>query len=120
MEKQQSGIDLIAAERKRQLEELGYDSTRPEDQHLYERGQLLDAASVYMWTEESPLKWPPAWLSEYKPTTHIRDLVKAGAMIAAEIDRLQMRETIEKLQTEDKKAKVLPKGLYGTGADLDY
>ena len=44
--------------------------------------------------------WPPTWdFSWYKPTTRIRDLVKAGALIAAEIDRHQRIE-IKKAKEE--------------------
>lgn len=70
-----SGVDLIAAERRRQIAAVA---------GLPGAGSCDDAPG------HSPPGWPWAWW--WKPSTEIRDLVKAGALIAAEIDRLQ-RET---------------------------
>lgn len=51
------------------------------NQHPQERHNFI--TGMY-W----PRRWSPDW---YKPTNAIRDLVKAGALIAAEIDRLQRK-----------------------------
>lgn len=88
------GIELIAEERKRQIEEEGY-SWRHDDEETTH--QLSDAAIVY--ATPAPLryeimhKWP--WDKKFfKPDTtytydgRIRELTKAGALICAEIDRL--------------------------------
>ena len=88
------GIELMAEERKRQIEEEGY-SWRHDDQETTH--QLSDAAIVY--ATPAPLryeimhKWP--WDEKFfKPDTtytydgRIRELTKAGALICAEIDRL--------------------------------
>lgn len=94
-----SGIKLIAKERKRQIEVEGW-SLRHDATH--DKGELLQAAMCYA-RPESKRKYKkqfngPAWLSGWpwpsgfwKPTPNdrIRELVKAGALIAAEIDRLQ-------------------------------
>ena len=96
-----TGIDLIVEERQRQLEKEGW--THDHDKEHVNR-ELIRAAEVYMqgntvWRAEQlekgnlcmpPPEWP--WEKEwYKPSTDpIRNLVKAGALIAAEIDRLQM------------------------------
>lgn len=93
-----SGIELIAYERLRQMEAEGY-STKHDDAHV--NGELLAAAVCYAGMERllmmgapvsrstPPFDWPfenAAW----KPTADpVRNLVKAGALIAAEIDRLQ-------------------------------
>jgi hypothetical protein len=93
-----SGIELIAYERLRQFEAEGF-STKHDDAHM--NSQLLSAAMCYAGVErllaigapisrdQPPLEWP--WsLDDWKPTDDpIRNLVKAGALIAAEIDRLQ-------------------------------
>lgn len=94
-----TGIDLIAIERKRQIEELGFDYTNDE---LYAKNQLSDAAICYAMTAETRdleseegvslnlAIWP--WDDKYwKPTPEdrIKELVKAGALIAAQIDYLQ-------------------------------
>lgn len=93
------GTELIAIERKRQIEELGYDYT---NDALYQDSQLSNAAICYAMTpdvreleneEGASLDialWP--WDKQYwKPTPEdrIKELVKAGALIAAQIDYLQ-------------------------------
>lgn len=90
-----TGIELIAEERKRQINEEGY-SWRHDDEHYAH--QLSDAAIVY--AAPAPLRykvmdwwpWDKSYFKEDKTFTtagRIRELVKAGALIAAEIDRLQ-------------------------------
>lgn len=88
--------DMIAAERERQITEEGYAPER-------DAGKALDlsrAAQSYtgyaLRTQHSgtptdrqvPIMWP--WAARYwKPTGDpVRDLVKAGALIAAAIDSL--------------------------------
>jgi len=109
-----SGAKLIAAERKRQVEEEGY-TPQHDDNYGYEPvrteggADLAVAAACYAdphdledmrisplhlgHTQPVPRRWP--WHPDhYKPTgDRIRDLTKAGALIAAEIDRLQRAET---------------------------
>ena len=82
-----TGIELIAAERKRQVEVEGFTTER--DVKLYPTGQLVAAALCYADAPFWHSRWP--WSSDWwKPSTDpIRNLVKAGALIAAEIDRLQ-------------------------------
>ncbi len=100
-------IQLIAAERQRQCSEEGW-STEHDD--LHSRGELAKAAEAYLNAMEAvphedhngfctgvelkprtkwapnPWPWDHAW---WKPSDDpIRNLVKAGALIAAEIDRL--------------------------------
>ncbi len=85
-----NGIEMIAAERKRQIESEGW---TPEHDAQHANHELADAAAgyaVYAWAGDSavnpPRDWP--WAREWwKPTSPIRMLVKAGALIAAEIDR---------------------------------
>lgn len=113
-----SGIDLIAEERKRQIEVEGW---TPEHDAEHSSGEMALAAVCYAHPRPRPLAikklWPWDW-SWWKPTlmetvetfhgreqagdrtfvdlapnaeakATIRDLVKAGALIAAEIDRLK-------------------------------
>lgn len=104
-----TGIELIADERKRQIEVEGYTQQHDLEHDVRE---LISAARAYThsanlhilsesfnpsdswhktnepfyWNEVKNL-WP--WEEEFfKPTTTLRDLVKAGALIAAAIDRL--------------------------------
>jgi hypothetical protein len=91
------GVDLIAAERQRQIEQEGW-TPEHDAEHT---GSLLARAAVCYATPPSirgclpgtdlPVDWP--WHSMYwKPTPgdRVRELVKAGALIAAEIDRLRL------------------------------
>ena len=109
-----TGIELIAEERQKQIDVKGYDANH-DSHHNFE--ELTNAAKTYInaaflttksnemgnssesataWKEYNEpfewkylkLGWP--WEEEsFKPTTPLQDLVKAGALIAAAIDRLQ-------------------------------
>jgi hypothetical protein len=77
------GATLIAAERTRQITAEGW--TAQHDQEHTE-GELIGAACAYASGILS--SWPDGW--QYKPSKDpIRNLVRAGALIAAEIDRLR-------------------------------
>jgi hypothetical protein len=97
-----TGIELIAEERQRQ-QDIGpkgeaWDSSH-DDQH--DEGELLKAALCYIRFALASLKLkghkrklspPPDWPWErewWKPHENQSDLARAGALIAAEIDRLQ-------------------------------
>jgi hypothetical protein len=84
-----TGIQLIAAERKRQVTKEGW-TAKHDDGH--KRFQLTRAAISYAQSGADMLAtWDWPWeLEDWKPSKEpIRNLVKAGALIAAEIDRLQ-------------------------------
>ena len=96
-----TGIDLIAAERARQFEQEGWG---PDHDDEHDGGELAAAAASYAihaadqlhpqslgdGGNDVPDWWP--WDSrDWKPKDPLRDLVRAGALIAAEIDRLQRR-----------------------------
>lgn len=82
-------IKAIAAERARQIEKEGWP---PEHDDKYTNGELLEAAACYALhnggdVDDAPGAWP--WSRDFwKPTTRQRDLEKAGALIAAELDRV--------------------------------
>jgi hypothetical protein len=94
-----SGIELIAAERQRQIEVEGW--TASHDDNYHDDGGLLEAGIAYAIAgregedvdkvlKQGNVHWP--WGKKWwKPVkgNQIRNLVKAGALIAAEIDRLQ-------------------------------
>lgn len=82
------GVDRIARERIRQVAEEGWSAGH--DAH-HSSGQLVDAAACYLDRdldpEFLPLRWP--WAGKWwKPKDRLRNLERAGALIAAEIDRL--------------------------------
>lgn len=79
----------IRAERERQVEMLGYTAER-DDQ--YGNDELLSAAICYFNFhddfEDVPADWP--WSIEaWKPKDRARNLIKAGALVLAEMDRCE-------------------------------
>lgn len=102
------GVELIHFERLRQIKEEGYDPAR-DDQHVDQA--LAIAAACYAMP--APLREHDRWWSRGQgwnlfnhprfwpfhrqywkpaPDDRVKELVKAGALIAAEIDRLKRRE----------------------------
>jgi hypothetical protein len=99
-----TGIELIQAERRRQVEQEGW---TPEHDDEHACGELSMAARSYASYASTLIRIPDAhehrnllalggwpWAQEWwKPSPDpIRNLVKAGALLAAEIDRLQRKE----------------------------
>ncbi len=90
-----NGVTLIAEERQRQIAEEGY-SAQHDAGHVGD--ELALAAAVYA----IPAKvrnisqvmmelWPGDWYFKPSPRDRVRELTKAGALIAAEIDRLRAK-----------------------------
>lgn len=75
------GMDLIKAERQRQIEQEGW-TPEHDDQHYWR--ELVTAAGCYVG-EKNPWPWPdsPPKLGDAQ-----RNYTKAGALLLAEIDRL--------------------------------
>lgn len=90
-EQTQAARDVLA-ERRRQVEQEGW---TPERDDEYVDGQLAGAASCYAvkdithWAREEIISrlwpWPAEW---WKPRDNRANLVKAGALILADIERL--------------------------------
>lgn len=95
-----SGTEMISRERRRQIIKEGYNAEH--DERL-EPGALAMAAAVYIMGACSGMRgggerpgevmicWPFE-ISAYNPKDPLRDLVRAGALIAAEIDRMMRVE----------------------------
>lgn len=96
MSEKQTGIEEVAAERHRQVEAEGW-TPEHDDQHANDE---MAMAAVCYADPNPPLipdplgevrgvpagwPWSPGW---WKPTTRRRNLIKAAALIVAEIDRL--------------------------------
>ena len=82
-----TGAELISNERKRQIDEEGWTATHDD---LHREGDLSKAAICYIMYPNVRCHeelWPFS-LSWWKPSDRKRNLVRAGALIAAEIDRL--------------------------------
>lgn len=86
-----TGIELIEEERRRQVEVEGWD-TEHDDQ--YQRGVLGRAGTCYETAnEETPIppNWP--WDAKYwKPKDKLSNLVRAGALYLAEVDKADRGE----------------------------
>jgi hypothetical protein len=92
-----TGIELMADERQRQIVQEGWNSAHDS---RYEGQELVRAAICYAcsWERQPrvdgisqpPSLWPwnKIWWKP-SPLDRVRELTKAGALIAAEIDRLQ-------------------------------
>jgi hypothetical protein len=100
-----SALEDIAAERKRQIEAEGW-SLDHDDMHV--NGEMARAGAGYAFhaglsDEERakgfPQGWPAGWaFAWWKPTSRRRDLIKAGALILAEIERLDRAAKAEGAQ----------------------
>jgi hypothetical protein len=117
-----NGVDLIAAERRRQVEVEGFDAARDD---RCRKGELAQAAAYYAYPGDDVAtgythKWgtgsfsvstkrllyPAGWsLSAGDKARHdrIKQLAIAGALAAAEIDRL-LREQVRAGEAQAKEA----------------
>lgn len=86
-------LHLIAAERQRQIDK-GYTA---EHDDAHNRGEICWAAICYANSTadenagQSPDDWPFE-LEAWQPEGELKNLVKAAALLAAEIDRLLRKE----------------------------
>jgi len=92
-----TGIELIKEERDEQLFKHCWSSAKDSQ---YEEGELVDAAMQYLAGDDArhadgmlrhwPISWDRKW---YKPGNRLEELKKAGALIAAEIDRINFEQS---------------------------
>jgi hypothetical protein len=100
------GAGQIYAERQRQIEAEGWTSEHDDNYILAEltcaamdycdsaRKRVLGASDIHTLRDGNYWRWNRDW---WKPSLDpVRNLVKAGALIAAEIDRLQRRAASQK------------------------
>jgi hypothetical protein len=86
-------ISEIAAERQHQCS-LGYDE---EHDDTYNNNELSDAAVCYVYAEEkdrlTDCVWP--WETEFwNPKTKRENLIRAAALIVAEIERMDRKDAV--------------------------
>lgn len=103
-----TGIELIAEERQRQIDTEGYskeyDSQHNISEFISAAKSYTSSAIIYALKDEGAiandgidngipfLKKTFVWGEDaFKPTNCLRDLIKAGALIAAAIDRCQSK-----------------------------
>lgn len=91
-----NAVQSVISERQRQQSVEGW---TPEHDDQYGESQLLWASSCYVLNtiqpfNRIPMDWPwaPEW---WKPTNPRRDLVKAGALIMAEIERIDRQDAAQ-------------------------
>lgn len=85
------GAELIMMERRRQIEEEGFIA---EQDDMWKDGELGEAAACYLMDHDWAFMedhWPFAY-TWWKPKDRTSNLVRAGALIAAELDRLLRQE----------------------------
>ena len=105
------GVTLISKERARQVEEEGW-TIRHDNQHVSKELAMAGACYAFDYAGNGKgilpsTDWP--WHEDWwKPTPNnpIKQLVKAGALIAAEIDRLHRFDQLVK------RAEKAPKGSF--------
>lgn len=88
----------VLAERQRQISEEGWTPEHDDKKHL--PGELELAAASYLCADEGsapPAIWPWDW-SWWKPKDRRRNLVKAGALILAELERIDRAAAAAKEQ----------------------
>jgi hypothetical protein len=113
-----SGPALIAAERHRQITAGGWS---PDHDDTHDDGELVAAAVAYL--DHDLRRWPFGYTADgpdghgskggpwvrgrpkLTPDDRVRELVKAGALIAAEIDRLQREDEAIWLNAEGRSSK---------------
>lgn len=95
---EKTGLSLIITERVRQQQIEKFDKMHDEQ---HDQNELAIVAACYALPEHIRLdiQYPETWDAKWwKPTPNdrIKELTKAGALIAAEIDRLLAIEQIDK------------------------
>lgn len=80
----------VLVERNRQLLIKGF-STQQDDTYI--GGELAAAAISYIEPMEAENYWPADWYdNSFRPSDYRRNLVKAGALIIAEIERIDRQQ----------------------------
>lgn len=88
-----TGVEQIAAERQRQIDVEGFDTDHDEEHDYHELASAAYCYLTQLWEDDRPpadppqeWPWEPEW---WKPSNDpLRNLIKAGALIAAEIDHM--------------------------------
>ena len=85
-----SGSELISEERLRQITKEGWSAEHDKEHDVME---FVRAAQAYLMIDKNNVARATVWpwdVAFFKPKDAIKDLTRAGALIAAAIDRLQM------------------------------
>lgn len=94
---------MIQAEREEQIKKHGFDSIY--DIHSNRHGQLRYGA-LYMLTGDEldfPMGWGREWKTKFDKKNSREKLIIAGALIAAELDRINTEDEQRKEEAETAK-----------------
>ena len=85
-----AALRLIAEERQRQVEKEGWSPDHDDEENS--ESELANAAAAYAAAyagdPDAALFWPSSWDSRmFKPQGEVHDLIRAGALIVAELER---------------------------------
>jgi hypothetical protein len=86
--KAKTGIELIAEERRQQIEKHGFNEAHDDcngQNQLPSAATWIISGDVDYWPDD----WNNEWMYKIGKKSRAKQLVVAGALIAAEIDRLQ-------------------------------
>ena len=115
-----SGLELIAQERQKQITKHGFTGKwQAERPAYYETGQLLDVAKtmlnmdIVLRDHPTPLNWDPVWYTRLTEKPFDERVVIAGALIVAELDRLESIEEIKRWEISEETANKLVDALSG-------
>lgn len=82
-----TGLELIAEERQEQIKKHGRSI---EEDVKYNANQELRYGAIFLLTNRGyPKSWDKKWKEKFLKKSYLEQLVIAGALLAAEIDRLQ-------------------------------
>lgn len=99
-----TGIELVAQERKEQIEKHGFDLKHD----LEYKGGQLKMAATYLLTGLNltwPSSWSEKWKEKFSKKSEIDKLIVAAALVVADIDRLlasnkKDKDKLEKTEDE--------------------
>lgn len=92
-----TGVQLITEEREKQISKHGFTGKHhKEHPEWYDKGQLIEASNVLSMKEINgcfvPINWDTKWFDRLTKRPYKERLIISGALIAAEIDRLNELE----------------------------
>lgn len=115
MEEMTIGVKLIATERQKQIDKHGFTAEHhAKHPEWYEQGQLKQASATMILFDvmpddlflEVPENWDKDWFYKLLTRSPFERLVIAGALIAAELDRLTELACYQKCESCQKEADI--------------
>jgi len=100
-----TGVKLITEEREKQISKHGFTGAHHfNNPELYDKDQLIEASNTLSMKEIKscivPFNWNVEWFSNLCKRPYKERLIIAGALIASEIDRLNVIELSHKYNNQ--------------------